>query len=101
MAYKRTPESNRMHVKEARKKMRVFVRALKDKPCNDCREEYPHYVMQFDHVRGKKLFGLSRVSSTFVSKSRVVAEIEKCDVVCANCHAARTWKRKSWENIPG
>ena len=27
-----------------------------------------------------------------MSRSRLMAEIEKCEVVCANCHAARTYR---------
>jgi hypothetical protein len=46
--------------------------------------------MHFDHVpgRGPKLFNLG---SGDYSIKTVQAEIEKCDIVCANCHAIRTW----------
>jgi hypothetical protein len=27
-----------------------------------------------------------------MSRSRLIAEIEKCGIVCANCHAARTYR---------
>lgn len=73
--------------------MQEFVRSVKSQPCADCHAKYPHYVMQFDHVRGTKQFMLSKVTSNFVALHRVLAEIAKCDVVCSNCHAARTWLR--------
>ena len=30
---------------------------------------------------------------------RILEEIQKCDVVCANCHAVRTAKRAKWRII--
>jgi hypothetical protein len=70
---------------------RRIIREAKDQPCADCGGKYPYYVMQFDHVRGVKKFGiataLSRVGTA--SPSQLRDEIAKCDVVCANCHALR------------
>jgi|SRR3972149_1950645 len=80
-----------------RERMRVrnstIIRALKDKPCKDCKECYPYYVMDFDHVRGKKLFTLGN-SIRGYSVQQLLAEAAKCDVVCSNCHRKRTQKRK-------
>lgn len=59
----------------------------------DCKTAYPHYIMQFDHREaGNKRFNLGGSWSMYGIKS-ITAEIKKCDVVCANCHAERTWKR--------
>jgi len=65
--------------------------ALKDAPCVDCGVKYPSYVMQFDHVRGKKSFNIGNVKG--ISLKRLLIEVEKCDLVCANCHAERTHMR--------
>ena len=55
--------------------------------------QYPYYVMQFDHVRGVKEGDVSKfVSSRRLKKA--LEEIKKCEVVCANCHAARTFHRE-------
>ena len=86
-------ERNRLKVKEYRKRTRAFICSLKTCPCTDCGIEYPSYVMQFDHVRGTKKFNITSAQSSFVSKKRLLAEIAKCEVVCANCHAERTHKR--------
>lgn len=69
-----------------------LVRKAKEVACADCGVEYPYYVMHFDHVRGEKIANVSRLlrSSTLAS---VLEEIAKCDVVCANCHAIRTFVR--------
>jgi hypothetical protein len=67
---------------------------MKDTPCADCGVQYPPYVMQFDHVHGKKSFTIGR-QSCVISRARLCAEIAKCDVVCANCHEERTYKRRN------
>lgn len=58
-------------------------------PCVDCGETDP-IVLEFDHVRGEKL----KKVSTFQSRRSAWAEIQKCDVVCANDHARREWERR-------
>jgi hypothetical protein len=68
---------------------RAFVHEQKNRPCTDCGHSFPYYVMQFDHVRGEKLFNIG-ANYAGVTREKLIAEIEKCDVVCANCHAIRT-----------
>jgi len=75
---------------------REIVRQAKARPCADCGVQYPYYVMDFDHRDGAtKQFSLHAV--TQVTKWAVLREIEKCDVVCANCHRERTQRRKAWK----
>lgn len=97
-AYQRTrrrnkPEvvsKNRAHSTNYYKRMRDYVNTKKDKPCNDCGIKYPSYVMHFDHLGVEpKLFTVSRLGG----KNRIDAEIKKCELVCANCHAERTHQR--------
>ena len=71
---------------------RVIIEAAKCKPCMDCGREYPHYVLDFDHVRGDKRRAVSKMK--YCSVRLLLEEIAKCDVVCANCHRERTFKRK-------
>jgi hypothetical protein len=86
------PERNAAIRLEQRRRSREWIRQLKEKPCADCGIPYPFYVMQFDHVRGEKLFNIGSQGPTR-SVQQVLDEVEKCDVVCANCHAARTYSR--------
>ncbi len=76
-------------------KRRAFLREkineAKSRPCADCGIVYPFYVMDFDH-RDKKIFTISTSWRTR-SWKEVLVEIEKCDVVCANGHRARTYNR--------
>lgn len=69
------------------------IRELKEStPCLDCGKNYPYYVMDFDHVKGKKLGNISHMINGGVTK-KVKEEIEKCEIVCSNCHRIRTYER--------
>jgi hypothetical protein len=54
--------------------------------------QYPYYVMQFDHL-GDKEFTIGLSVRRSVGYKRLMSEIAKCEVVCANCHAERTFQR--------
>jgi hypothetical protein len=48
--------------------------------------------MDFDHRDpSKKLFTIAGGHALLMSRAKLIAEVEKCDVVCANCHALRTY----------
>lgn len=80
------------NVKTYRAKLKVAVDVLKSRPCIDCGRSYPPYVMDFDHRRGehKKANVAELVSGRRGSLKTVLAEIAKCDLLCANCHRERT-----------
>lgn len=60
-------------------------------PCVDCGEGDP-VVLEFDHLRDKRFsIGQELVRRSWRS---ILAEIEKCEVVCANCHRRRTARRR-------
>lgn len=70
---------------------RAAVNRMKEKPCADCGQEYSFFVMDFDHRNpATKSFEISQVC-TRKPWGVVLAEVEKCDVVCANCHRLRSW----------
>ena len=77
-----------------RKRVRDFVKEVKNTPCADCKCSFPWYVMDFDHRRGKKHFNLSVATSQWRSMKRIKTEIKKCDIVCANCHRIRTFTQR-------
>lgn len=68
---------------------------LQEHPCVDCGEKDP-VVLQFDHVRGEKMFEIARGLNRNYPWSRVFEEIQKCDVRCANCHVRKTAKTFGW-----
>jgi len=75
---------------EQRKNFRKQLNELKNVPCTDCGNRYPAYVMQFDHLSDKEFNVSQGHAKSFAS---VLKEIEKCEIVCANCHAIRTFNR--------
>lgn len=67
-------------------------------PCVDCGES-DRVVLEFDHVRGEKLFNIS-MAVRDAAWSKLIAEIEKCDVRCVNCHLRRSEQMRSATTKP-
>ncbi len=81
-----------------RVQMRTARDLAKNVPCADCGGQFPPECMDFDHVSGDKVGDLSNMWS--FGEARLIAEIAKCELVCANCHRTRTKNRpnKRWSN---
>ncbi len=78
-----------------RKRNRKYVDAyLKDHPCVDCGEA-DVIVLEFDHIIGEKVGNISDACRQGWSIERIQAEIDKCEVRCANCHRRITHKRRN------
>src|SRR5665213_1792263 len=80
-------------VQNSPKAFRVqYVNKLKEAPCTDCHEIYPPHVMDFDHVRLGKVASISTLvrNGPFEALQR---ELQKCELVCSNCHRVRTQGR--------
>jgi hypothetical protein len=90
----KNPDVQRSRSKERYEKQRAAVSAVKARPCADCGVQYPSHVMDFDHREpAKKKF---QISHNYMRPMKsIMAEIAKCDVVCANCHRIRTHERRS------
>jgi hypothetical protein len=63
------------------------------RPCTDCRRTYAPQVMQWDHLPGSLKLGNISTDLRGRSRQEILDEISKCELVCANCHAIRTFKR--------
>jgi thymidine kinase len=57
-------------------------------------------VLEFDHVRGEKVATIGQMIRIGASAAALVAEIQKCEVRCSNCHAIATYARlgHSWHD---
>lgn len=75
---------NRQHV----------INFLKKNPCVDCGEA-DVFVLEFDHKKNKHL-NVSNMVSRGYSLEKIMKEIGKCDVRCANCHRRKTAKQFGW-----
>jgi hypothetical protein len=67
--------------------------------CSDCGYRASADALEFDHRPGEpKQFGIAASGHRWTD---VLAEMLKCDVVCANCHRIRTRRRRGLTEIPG
>lgn len=91
--YLKNLELTRQRSKNRTDDKRAYLRKLKEVPCMDCGIEYPYYVMEFDHREGEKKMGTLARMVALSGWGKILEEVAKCDVVCSNCHAIRTYKR--------
>ena len=81
---------------ESRKKVNEY---LSLNPCIDCGNENL-IVLEFDHREPeKKHKGICEMLASGYSWDKILKEIEKCDVRCANCHRIKTAKQLGYINI--
>lgn len=85
-------EKNLKRMKLYYNRNKELIGRYKNRPCMDCGGWYEPCQMDFDHrPNEKKLFGISIYRS--LKLSSIIAELRKCDIVCANCHRLRTFNR--------
>jgi L-lysine 2,3-aminomutase len=103
--YARNAARHKANVAEIRRARirtnREIVQRAKAVPCSDCGRCYPPYVMDFDHRTDDKVGAISQMTSS-APTAVLLAEIAKCEVVCANCHRERTYgdPRSAWHTRP-
>jgi hypothetical protein len=96
---KKTAINNRL----IRRRNKAYIDEVKGtNPCVDCGVAYPPYVMQFDHVVDGKRGNVADMARSGFSLENIQAEIDKCELVCSNCHAERThgFKEELEEDFP-
>lgn len=79
---------------EWRKERQAILAAAKAKGCLDCGLvdlDHPE-IFEFDHVRPGKVKAVSQYL-TSGTVDQMLQEIDRCDLVCANCHRIRTARR--------
>lgn len=82
-----------LRLKDRRDYCRIkLCKYLEDKSCAHCPENDP-IVLEFDHLQDKKgnISNLVNVGNWDV----VLEEIQKCQILCANCHNRKTAKEKN------
>lgn len=59
---------------------------VKNRPCALCKQQFNPVVMDFYHVDGQKHTAVSRMVKSTYSLREMLNEIQKCALLCANCH---------------
>ena len=97
--YHRNREREIVRVMTRQRATLEFLRDLRRVPCMDCRRRFLPHQMDFDHRDpSTKSFQLTSSKAMLTRRSRLLAEIAKCDVVCATCHAIRSYvqQKERW-----
>jgi hypothetical protein len=84
--YERIKNARKMLARRHRNRAHMLA-FLHEHPCTLCGESDP-VVLDFDHIRDK-LRDVT-VVARYGCRSDLLAEIEKCRVLCANCHRRHT-----------
>lgn len=87
-----TKRQSKINRKERNRKF--IYNYLLQNPCVDCGEVDPR-VLEFDHVEAKTA-NISELLCSVVSIEKLVNEISKCEVRCANCHRRKTSIQQNW-----
>lgn len=92
--YRRNADRYKRQAKIGKQRVLNAMRKIKtENPCKDCGQFFPAECMDFDH-RGeaKKIANVSKLALSGTLQ-KMLTEIKKCDLVCANCHRIRTAHR--------
>lgn len=57
--------------------------------CVDCGYKAHHVALDFDHITDGKVRDVCQA----MNLTQLYSEMEKCEVVCSNCHRIRTYNR--------
>lgn len=90
--YKQCRKENQPRYRQQRREL--LQEYLRNRECIDCGERDP-MVLEFDHVRGEKFGNIGTMLSRYCW-ARIVRELEKCEVRCANCHRRKTARDFKW-----
>jgi len=86
---------NKLRLEKARKVYDYLI----SHPCIDCGERDP-IVLEFDHKDGRdKTLAVCLLVTRNCSWARIYAEIQKCEVRCANCHRRKTASNMGYKRL--
>lgn len=90
--YLANKEKYAANVRRRRKEYRDwFIDIRKSSVCEKCSENHIA-VLDFHHKNGTSKEGtIARMVSSMEPKKKILAEISKCIVLCANCHRKLHW----------
>ena len=92
-------ENREKHLRVIKDRQKRILREVRERliayfhahPCVDCGEDDP-VVLEPDHLRDKE-HNISNMLKNGHSWEKILRELDKCEIVCCNCHRRRTYKR--------
>ncbi len=97
--YEDNKEEHLLNVKARKERVRQEAKEyvwdyLATHPCVICSESDP-VVLEFHHTRDK-VMDIAAMGGAGYSLESIQTEIDKCEVVCSNCHRRLTAKERGW-----
>lgn len=83
--YRKNKEKQIDRQSERKREMREWVRTLKTN-CNRCPYDNPVALVFHHSDPSQKDISIAEAIGKGWGKQRILKEIEKCEVICANCH---------------
>lgn len=84
--YSKNKDTEKEHVRKRKAKIRKwFSSHKKNLKCFKCNENHPA-TLEFHHKSNNKEMGVGKMVAEGSSINRILNEIKKCCVLCANCH---------------
>lgn len=89
--------NKKTRTREFQRKRKEMLNALKlSNGCKVCGYNEHPAALHFNHVCGDKLFNISQDSKK--AWGRIIEEVAKCEVLCANCHSVHTYENRHWHS---
>ncbi len=85
-------EENAKKAARRRFEARGLLHRLKSGPCQDCKQTY--LPCQMDFIRRIDTDKAPVSKLLLRSQAVIIADIQKCDLLCANCGRLRTWAKQ-------
>jgi len=76
--------------------LRNWLKGIKSElRCQECGEDHPACIEFHHRNSSQKDINLADVASKGWSKEKILQEIEKCDILCSNCHRKHHFDTKT------
>lgn len=87
-------ENREYYIQKARRNNNKTVELIRElkrgKPCENCGHVGHPAAMHWHHIDSEqKEFNISE--ARYVGRARILKEVAKCKLLCADCHAELTW----------
>jgi hypothetical protein len=85
------------------KQLHIIAKKLELRHCYDCKikaTQHNFVIFQFDHLdRKTKIAKIANMVKGKYTINDIDNEIAKCQMVCGNCHALRTYYRRDHDQL--
>lgn len=85
----------KVRTQEFQQSRRDIINRIKmDRGCARCGYNIHAAALDFNHIQGSKNFSISQDPK--VALKKLLDEIAKCEILCANCHRVHTYENRHW-----